>query len=459
MSETTTTTTKKKRIEHKTKSFLIHSTMTPTPTCSSSRNAAQQCLDELVAEAMVQNTMAAWRLQYPGIRDLLEDFAAKQDFMEFSETTAKEVQTSLFSPLNQFLWEQESVLGGQEDPSSSFNADNPPIIGTSTIIVFGGKYASPACSIPERMVQLMAEQNDKSSDIIITVSRTNISIDPKMQNVPSNITHITKQNLDQPGGHVEFEDVIQKLDLTTAANANANQSQSSSIITMYFTLAQHVGVLPFQRNLQGATNFATALANTMSEERLFQVVLTGTDATLPSTHPDSSTMVVVDTANGTTTTTSSYMVPTYKLGVYNFIYAVSKLCQFYIVADAIGTILGKDTTEWKQRIKTMTDCVEAAGDDDGKYYEGTTTMLTIEELDEISIEWNDIEKSLAPYLKVARGISICYTPLHLKPWTTAAFVKCDEESKGSPRGFLLQQVVRRLKNAMSMEKAARLHFF
>jgi hypothetical protein len=47
----------------------------------------------------------------------------------------------------------------------------------------------------------------------------------------------------------------------------------------------------------------------------------------------------------------------------------------------------------------------------------------------------------------AKVISICYTPLHAKPWTEQA------KSAASPKTYILKQIVRRLKNAVSIEQA------
>ena len=76
------------------------------------------------------------------------------------------------------------------------------------------------------------------------------------------------------------------------------------------------------------------------------------------------------------------------------------------------------------------------------------------ELDEYSRRMDNIEKELQDYFYVAKGISICYTPLHAKPWTE----KANSGSDLSPRAFVLEQVVKRLKNAISIEQAVDCHF-
>ena len=65
-------------------------------------------------------------------------------------------------------------------------------------------------------------------------------------------------------------------------------------------------------------------------------------------------------------------------------------------------------------------------------------------------------KELKDYFCIAKGISICYTPLHAKPWTQQAI---NNAATGlSPKAFVLEQVVKRLKNAISIEQAVDCHF-
>jgi len=96
--------------------------------------------------------------------------------------------------------------------------------------------------------------------------------------------------------------------------------------------------------------------------------------------------------------------------------------------------------------------------EDGVYHEEDESGISMEELDLISKRSDKILQMLESHLKVAANISICYTPLHARPWSEMAFVKCEKESDGSPKAYVLQQIVWRLKNAISNEQAAHAHF-
>lgn len=385
------------------------------------RNPAQKCLDELIAEAEEKQTMAAWRLGDERIRKLLEDFAAKDDWAEYSEEVQYEVQTTLFLPLNSLMWEQEVLI----EPELLKSVEKSEDFVDSLPIIFGGKFAPEPWSISERMVELLSTNGES----VITVSRSEVT------NTPSGVTHISKRCLDQPGGEAEFRSVIEE-----------GLKHEKPRTVFYFTLGQHKGVDPFNRNVVAAQNFATALTElTAKIGTQFKVVITGTDATLPSDHDDS-TLEVDD---------KTYDIPKYKIMIYNFVYAMSKLCQFYIIADAINVMLETRDSKLVDDIAKMKAGVQAAGEN-GTYDEANGVSL--QELDRISAMWPSIVKSLSTHLKVAAGISICYTPLHRQPWTQASFVKSDAESHGSPRGYILQQVIRRMKNAISVDKAARTHF-
>jgi hypothetical protein len=102
--------------------------------------------------------------------------------------------------------------------------------------------------------------------------------------------------------------------------------------------------------------------------------------------------------------------------------------------------------------------VQAAGEN-GNYQPSSPNdkdSISMEELDKYSRRTIDIEKELQCYLLIAKGISICYTPLHAKPWTQQAL----STSAGdlSPKAYVLEQVVKRLKNAVSISQAVECHF-
>jgi len=377
--------------------------------------------------------LSLWRLQYPKFLSCMEAFATAPEWSDNDDKNkALNDVHDLFVNLNQAMWEQESQVW----PTLKNSEPEPNTIA----VVFGGKYASPALSIAETLVAILAKQSSQ----VYTVSRSVVV------GTPSNVIHIQKTKLDEDSqGLDEFVSVLEQ-----ALKARGN---SSSKISMYFTLGQHKGDNPFIRNIVAATNFAMALRK-VSPELLkgglssFGVVLTGTDATLPSTHPDSKVTIGEDIIT----------VPTYKISKYNFVYAMSKLCQFYILADALVDTLKGDlkeelSVELKDTIQKMKKHVIAAGED-GMYHEEDENGISMEELDNISKRSNEILQKLQGHLKVASNISICYTPLHAKPWTDMSFIKCEKDSDGSPKAYILQQIVWRLKNAISNEQAAHAHF-
>eukprot|EP00586_Coscinodiscus_wailesii_P017047 CAMPEP_0172514868 /NCGR_PEP_ID=MMETSP1066-20121228/263399_1 /TAXON_ID=671091 /ORGANISM="Coscinodiscus wailesii, Strain CCMP2513" /LENGTH=409 /DNA_ID=CAMNT_0013295711 /DNA_START=96 /DNA_END=1325 /DNA_ORIENTATION=- len=408
-------------------------------------SSASKSLAKLVKDIMTDKesgkaiTLSFWRLQNPVILSHLEEFAAAPEWTDKDDRhrVLDEVHR-LFININAAMWEQEVKLWPRlKDAKTPDDASNDDVA-----VVFGGKYASSPLSVSETLVRHLSGSCSK----VYTVSRSVVD------NVPSSVIHIPTTKLDEdPRGTDDFLSVLED-----ALKERAGSSSSGGKMSVYFTLGQHKGINPFLRNVHAATNFANALKRVapqlQSVGSLFKVVLTGTDATLPSTHPDAQVIIGEDKVT----------VPTYKISPYNFVYAMSKLCQFYIVADAIVDIFGDGrratlSNELKHAIQKMRAHIVAAGED-GAYHEDDEDGVSMEELDEISKKWTDIRRELDAHLKVAEHISICYTPLHAKPWTDAAFVKCEDESDGSPRAYVLQQIVRRLKNAISNEQAARAHF-
>lgn len=176
-------------------------------------------------------------------------------------------------------------------------------------------------------------------------------------------------------------------------------------------------------------------------------MLTSTDATLPSDHPDGKT--------------ENYSVPSYRIHKLNFVYAMSKLGQICIVARAIAELV--DRPDFVAKIDPVLDKIkEHVYRDDGRETgkenaesASTWTPITMKELDGISRELMDTITTLHDYFSLAEGITICYTPLHAVPWTENATSKNDTLL---PKAYILEQVVRRLKNAISIDMAALLHF-
>jgi hypothetical protein len=101
-------------------------------------------------------------------------------------------------------------------------------------------------------------------------------------------------------------------------------------------------------------------------------------------------------------------------------------------------------------ISKIEDHIQAAGEDGNDC--SHTALIPMAELDDISRKSLEIERELKDHFWIARGISICYTPLHAKPWTEEAL------KTPSPKANILEQIVRRSTNSISIVQAASCHF-
>mmetsp|Transcript_5429 Transcript_5429/g.12817 ORF Transcript_5429/g.12817 Transcript_5429/m.12817 type:complete len:126 (+) Transcript_5429:148-525(+) len=107
--------------------------------------------------------------------------------------------------------------------------------------------------------------------------------------------------------------------------------------------------------------------------------------------------------------------------------------------------------------------VDAAGGN-GSYsppendQESAPSFISMDELDQYSRRSMELEQELQDHLQFAKGISICYTPLHAVPWTQQAIASSGSGNSLSPKAFVLEQVVKRLKNAISIDQAVECHF-
>lgn len=427
-------------------------------------------------------TLSYWRFKDPAFWEAMEAFAKGADWScdasngsakegEEEEACRQEVQT-LFTRMNKAMAAQEGELLW---PNNSNNNDNnskspPPVPNPDQwSVVFGGKWAVQPCSISEQLVEMLRtsaagannDNNDGGAARVYTVSRTTTTEDGQQ---PSDVVHFAKQNLDLDGGAKEFEHVMNRVVDDWQAIHNQETGAQNPIV-FYFTLGKHKGKnLPFQRNIQSANNFVQAL-ETIVPTRLiakgipWKVVVTGTDATNPSTQPDP-TMTVQDVFT---------TAPTYKMLPHNTVYAASKLCQFYKVAAAVSSMSKTSVTSPLETTRTdndgslasiskqLEDFVMDAGNN-GVYQ--VNKFLTDKEVDQISNYWTQVaEPSLKEYIQTAKCISICYTPLHRDPWTAMCLATDDDgKRKESPKKFMIQNVIWRLKNAISIDMAARAHF-
>ena len=424
---------------------------------------ALACLREMRDEVVEQKektgecTLSYWRFSQPDIWKAMEEFASASDWPyegADEEACRQELQT-LFTKMNLAMVQQERTLLWPDIPEPVPNQHQ-------WSVVFGGKYAVVPCSISEQLVDLLATTGGNTRVYIVsrTPAPTKTEDGKNGTNLPpANVIHFSKLHLDTEGGDAEFEQVMSSV--VDDWEADPKTAVDKIPIVFYFTLAKHKGnKLPFQRNLKSANNFAKALEKIIPTKFIakgipWKLVITGTDATNPSTQQDPSF-----TVNNIPTTQ-----PSYKIVEYNTVYASSKLYQFYSIATAVAKLTGANIVPPLQSsrpdndgslgtiTKQLEDFIVNAGAN-GTYQENL--ILTDKELDQISNYWTQVvEVALQEYLQTAKDISICYTPLHRDPWTSMCL---KDKSKGSPKKFMIQNIIWRLKNAISIDKAARSHF-
>lgn len=281
-------------------------------------------LETLIQDIRSQNpkTLAYWRVTHGPIYTVLTDFANTETENESSfqlDTLLPQVQ-SFFDALNVQLSLQESEDADYQAYLKSKSRETTIQSSTADIsIVFGGKYPAEGKprSISERLVTKLSDQKETT---VITVSRSNVSYD-----MPINSKHVAKQNLDNVDavlGTTEFGQILK------LAEIEPEKEDTNKGLTLYLTLGQHKGVNPFRRNLQGARNFCLALESYMKTEMdgikrkdacKWRVILTGTDATLPSDYSASHVQL----------SNESLQIPNYKIMQYNFTYAMSKVRNIY----------------------------------------------------------------------------------------------------------------------------------
>ena len=304
----------------------------------------QKLKDEIMSQKLTEPTLAFWRLENKQIMTALETFCKSDEWTDSTSKAdaLKEVQ-ELFLELNQIMSEQERTVwststskrGGNSSPtSSSSSSNNVPTIS----IIFGGKYSQPSKSISEKLVSYLAEKastgagDDGSSDgsHVFTVSRSEVT-----QTNGAVITHVTKQNLDSKPdenneslGISEFQNVLQMginkwNEVATKGGGDGTQPK----LVVYFTLGQHKGVNPFCRNIYAANNFAKALETIFLSDddssipplSCWKIVVTGTDATLPSTTTYSTTRSLqVKESEHSSSNIIDINIPSYHIMEYNY---------------------------------------------------------------------------------------------------------------------------------------------
>lgn len=371
-------------------------------------------------------TLAYWRLKNAEVEHALTDFCLWEEPTNADE--AFEQTLALFENLNQ-------SFAYQEEENDNFPFFNKPFfVDQNQIpIVIGGKPASPPKSISEMLVKILAD----NCSSVYTVSRSKVSSE--------RLLHFDTQGLDEKDGIQNFSEIFSRISDTYHPPKSENRTHA-----LFFTLGSHKGQNAFRRNLQSAHNLALALQNS-KDFKWTQIVVTGTDATLPSDHMKENVIC----SDGTMLT-----IPSYKISEYNFVYAMSKLGQFLILAEAVAKLTENISlpVEYmaflKQKIPRIWANVMEAGDN-AMYQiekENDEAYISMKELDIISTRFTkDILPLLKDNFRIASDISICFTPLHAKPWSEICI------TQKSPKCYILEQILRRLKNAISIQQAARYH--
>jgi len=438
-------------------------------------------------QQMIQNikkekikTLAYWRVQNPEIVSALEDFCnlGEDNRVESNVTDEERIKVlmeetqTLFDHLNPIMAKQENSVKFfpeqqiEQQQNDSLSETSVGHIGDKDIvaIMFGGKEANPARSLSEVLVDKLSQ----TCVHVYTVSRSNV-IPTK-----SNITHIQTHELaeDSEAGVKAFADVItQAINDYFSRDSNDTKHESESnnrvkTLVIYFTMGYFKGNNPSQKNIILAKNFSNALSQVLSstntsptgnnwgKDLKWKVIVTGTDATLPSQTPDR----IADWRPEQKLT-----IPSYRIMKYNYVYALSKLGQYYIIATTISTILNTyQPKRISEIVENITQNIVAAGSD-MMYNEenvGVNKYISMPELDDISFLWTDaVQPSILSHLAVVTDLTIMYTPLHCKTWVPEAVAKRhdNDEFHGSIRSNIIYQVVQRLKNAISLDMAARCH--
>jgi len=442
-----------------------------------------QQLEILLSTIRTEGTLAVWRLSNKRLCDTLTEFAVNtnddddKDYAKLLEHTQE-----LFRNVNVILAEQEREYKACNF-ALSFSSRMKPTRKDEFSVVFGGKYTDQPGSITETVVSKLVKDNPR----VYTVSRSEIPSSA----LPNNVTHISCKNLFRHGlAKGEMLNV-----LNTARDEWQRSYSESTKLVVYFTLGFYKGENPFVKNMYAAGDFRDALLESFRglKPHSWRVVFTGTDATRPSTYEDDTFLWEENNI-----VQRSLTIPTYKIMERNYIYAMSKLGQFYLVASAVAQLLKRTDINNKlmPTIKKLQKNVKIAKEGNNSYEylvlnsvpllkkKKTKRMILngfrlvrllrkskkkrndsvrlskhsntlIEDLNTISENIEDIvmdSSSLRDHFMITDGISICYTGLHSKPWTKEAVTTDD------PRFFILKQIVTRLKNAESIEQAAALHF-
>jgi len=334
-------------------------------------------------------------------------------------------------------------------------------------IVFCGKEAQTPRVLSELLVNRLSEVCLQ----VYTVSRSTYK--PKNQN----IKHFQCKNLTDEGkdGVEGFANVIRKcVDEYFPIDGTSQTNNKKKKLLIYFTMGFYKRDKALQDNLISAKNLSKALVDVFSnrtngshnEENAinWKVIVTGTDATLPSTNTDR----VIKWKDVGKTTPYELTVPTYKIGMYNYVYAMSKLGQFFAVADAISSICKSSEDNYGQvhetlsrKLDKITEHVNAAGNDSLYHKEGNN-IISMSELDTISSTWTNFYRELpviSEHLAIVTDLTIMYTPLHIVPWVEEAITKRHDkdEFKGSMKSRIVSHVLWRFRNAISIELGVLYH--
>lgn len=457
-----------------------------------------------------EKTPAYWRIKYDNkIVLALQEFCTEKDKDDGTSDDAERINfltkrtLDLFHLLNDIMSEQEcavtflpqqkkfnersSILGRTEPTknimrfcATTFFNNFKNVDREVVSIVFGGKEANPAQSLSEELVKTLSE----TCLHVYTISRSD------MKPTKKNITHFNNQNLceDSKEG---VEGFVEVMEACIKKHFSSDSSKKKNVLSIYFTMGYHKGRDVYNANLRSANNFAKALQETFSaasgKNIKWKVILTGTDATRPSYSGDTTAVWPRDmTASpsdtyadhpGTTVEKETNQVekitltvPLYKIHKYNFVYAMSKIGQFYTIADVVANLTIKPAVykqSQKERDINLSETVQKItshirkAEENGVYDEKAKNIISMDDLNTISSDWTKKAQPLvSTELAVATDLSILYTPLHCRSWVTQS-LKDSREHKdkygGSARAHIVFQIVKRLANAISTDMGTRCH--
>jgi len=427
-----------------------------------------------------------WRLQDAEILQALQDYCSNDQNDYDDPDMDEDNRKNLFMEETQGLFDRVNHLMAIQERSAYRFPGHKTALDRKiesedeyVSIVFCGKEATNPRSLSELLVNRLSETCLQ----VYTVSRS--AYEPTRPN----IKHVQCKTLTDEGedGVEGFANVIRNcIDEYFPIDDTSQVQSKKRKLVIYFTMGFYKRDKALQDNVISATNLSNALVNVLSNRTgkivykvtgsdtdepkdkdkdecspiKWKVIVTGTDATLHSEMPDQ----VITMKDAGTTTPYTIAIPKYKIAINNYVYAMSKLGQFYAFAEAISRICSEEhvtTQGLTDTLKKITQHVNAAGND-ALYHEEANNIITMKQLDTLSKTWLGFHSGLiatAKHLAVVEDLTIMFTPLHIVPWVEEAVSKRNDkdEFKGSMKARIVNHILFRFRNAISIETGVAYH--